>query len=194
MMNAHSSPTNGYSYNINNITSTMRMINKKQGVEEFARYPIGSNIVVQKQYEIPSPNLMFGCKQDKLKETYFKLLPFYESLGVNQSQFITNLENNVRFLQTVVLGTSSSVAEDTATASLRNKYNCLIKDFQIIIDSRGNTYNIDYDRCFLYDGNARLSNLVSARCRPQVTSSCCPFHRERWHIPNDSISSLPQQS
>ena len=69
-----------------------------------------------------------------------KLEPFKKHLG----EFLTSVRYKESFVQ--------RLAENLATTRvILDKEPCLIKDFQVLLDNKGNVYHLDFDRCFMPD-------------------------------------------
>jgi len=59
-----------------------------------------------------------------------------------------------------------NVQEHLATArALMKEEPCLVKDMQVLIDTRGDLYHLDFDRCFKSSGKKfEMSNKLTESC------------------------------
>ena len=122
-----------------NITVTQSMearmnsnLKSETGRQSFnnRRFPKGSTAFVEKVKPAPKHTLLIGCKSSKL-----------------------NLFNKVvdKFIQRVQDTESFARQFKAGFAKLRELLvhePCLLDDFQVIIDAKGNLYHLDFDRCF----------------------------------------------
>jgi len=102
------------------------------GAEKLTRRYHEGDVVVQKVRIMPTPSLLFGCNERK--NSYFfnnwetKLLAFVN----DKKTFRQNLEDNIR----------------TIGKLIKSQESCLSRDFQVFVDTRGDMYHLDLDRCF----------------------------------------------
>jgi len=103
------------------------------------RYHEG-DVVVQKVRIMPTPSLLFGCGERK--NSYFfnnwetKLLAFVN----DKKTFRQNLEDNIR----------------TTRKLMKSQESCLSRDFQVFVDTCGDMYHLDLDRCFTEKYNRNI--------------------------------------
>jgi len=107
------------------------------------RYFENTNVIVQRNRMGPIPHALIGCRNEKKK---------------NSIQSIENLINNsikpndrMRFYE-------HFHDELNSTAKLLQKEPLLVHDFQVMIDTNGRVYHLDFERMYIRVGAERLRN------------------------------------
>lgn len=111
------------------------------------RFPAGSIVYVQKVRLAPKRHLLMGCVDSKVatfKKDFPKLVPY------------------IKFKKSFAKTVSKGLAEAKKLVEIEP---CLVKDFQIMVDAKGNIYHLDFDRCF-------RSSRAKWRMSKEVTRSC----------------------
>lgn len=120
---------------------------KLKGKTAWRRYPKGSIIHVQKVRLAPKRHLLMGCVDSKV-DAFQKDLPSFLSYVTYKEKFVKTF--------------SEGLAE---TKKLLEVEPSLVKDFQLFVDTRGNIYHLDFDRCFRSSGEKwRMSETVTRSC------------------------------
>ena len=94
------------------------------------RFPKGSNVFVQKVRLAPEPNLIVGCTATKRAQFQRNVDEFLNQVK-DKDSFSRRFSNNL-----------------SLTRMLLKKEVCLFKDFQVMLDTEGHLYHLDFDRCF----------------------------------------------
>ena len=107
-----------------------RKLRKRNGKEYRLNLPPNSTAYIQLMRKAPTENILIGCVKSKVK--LFKkqvgdFLPLIDDKRSFARQFKLNLDKARKMMK-----------EET----------CLIQDFQVITDTRGQIYNLDFDNCF----------------------------------------------
>lgn len=105
-----------------------------KGKELWQRYPKGSTVHVQKVRIAPKNHLLLGCVDSKIN-AFQQDWPRFSSLVKFKQSFATNFQNGLE-----------------ETKLLLKMEPCLFKDFQVMVDTRGDLYHLDFDRCFRSSG------------------------------------------
>lgn len=98
-----------------------------------SRFPKGSTAFVQKVKTAPKRSLLLGCGGSKI-----------DMFKRNMKNFVKDIKYQESFEQNFQHGL------DTAKEMLQ-KEPCLTKDFQALVDDKGNFHHLDFDRCFKPD-------------------------------------------
>ena len=100
------------------------------------RYLPNEHIFIQKVQLAPNPYLIIGCEGGKLQETIRDVEKLVKNSvpKKNRKSFLNNLHDNISYIKQVV--------------DQNGNYGCLVWDFQLLLDTSGNLYHIDLDRCF----------------------------------------------
>ena len=98
------------------------------------RYLPNDNINIQKIQIAPTPHLIIGCEGGKFLETMRDVKQLVANSVIDKVNFIRRFEENINIVKEMV--------------KKGGKYSCLVWDFQLVLDSYGNLYHIDLDRCF----------------------------------------------
>lgn len=115
------------------------------------RFPKGATVVVEKCERAPSDSFLIGCKESKLalfKKTVQKFVERVE----NKTTFARHLQESFVDLRELV-----------------QQEPCLLNDFQVLIDTKGNMYHLDFDRCF----NTRTSKKKKGVSTSRVNQTSC---------------------
>ena len=115
------------------------------------RFQVNTTAYIQRVQVAPSPHLLIGCVESKMK-------PFEAQLGAFMKQV-----KKETFLQTF------SKKFSRVRKLVFNVEPCLIKDFQVLVDTKGNLYHLDFDRCFSPENATKKytdpQELMEAPCR-----------------------------
>ena len=103
---------------------------KNKGQKRFVR---GSKAFIQKVQVAPSKPLLVGCAASKL-EPFFKHVDAYKRAVRYPESYAQNIQQGFN-----------------TSRQMLQKEPCLIKDFQIMLDTKGNVFHLDFDRCFMPD-------------------------------------------
>jgi hypothetical protein len=117
--------------------------------ERKERFPEQSTAFIQKVKTAPTPNLLFGCAHSKVQQFQREV-----------DEFIPLIRRKKRFAR------HFRKYMDQARVMMQ-KEPCLIKDFQVLVDTNGRLYHLDFDRCFTPDepGTKRvISKEVADSC------------------------------
>ena len=104
---------------------------KGQRPSKTERFPVDTTAYIQRVQIAPSPHLLIGCAESKVG-------PFRNQLGAFMKQvkrkrtFLQNFQENFQKVRKLVFEVEP----------------CLMKDFQVLVDTKGNLYHLDLDRCF----------------------------------------------
>lgn len=113
-------------------------------------YPEGSLAYIQKVKVAPEPNLLLGCAESKMN-----------ILDQLLDAFLPSVEDNESFGRQF----SESFAQ---VRTLLEIVPCLVKDFQILVDTEGRIYHLDFDRCYSPEDGAKKytdpDDLAEAPC------------------------------
>lgn len=124
-------------------------VSRKLGERLKKRFQKGSTISLQKVKVAPRQNLLIGCVENKyaaFKKTWPKFLAHVK----DPEAFTKNFSKN--------LGEARRIVEN-------EPYKCLIKDFQLMVDTSGKIYHLDFDRCYRSSGDAfRMSKSFITSC------------------------------
>jgi lipopolysaccharide biosynthesis glycosyltransferase len=96
-------------------------------------YKEGSTVSLQRVAKAPQPNLLLGIQYHK-----------YEAFKYELNQFLAPIKNKESFARRF----SQGIAD---TRKLLRKEPCLVSDFQLLLDKKGNIYHLDFERCFRSD-------------------------------------------
>lgn len=102
---------------------------KKHG-QKANRFPTGSTISIQKVEVAPKKHLLIGCVPRKMR-----------ALRKDLPKFVSYVNDTKAFASSFTKGF------DTALQILED-HPCLTKDFQVMVDTNGTVYHLDFDRCF----------------------------------------------
>lgn len=94
------------------------------------RFPKGSTAFVEKVKPAPNHTLLIGCKDSKLN-LFKKVVDKFVLRVKDKESFIRNFKESFANLREIL-----------------HKEPCLLYDFQVVIDTSGNLYHLDFDRCF----------------------------------------------
>lgn len=111
--------------NSNLFNERTQKVNKK-----LTRFRKSSTVVVQKVRPAPKERIMIGCARPKLRV-----------LNKQINKFITKVDDKASFARRFK-------ESFTQVRKLLVHEPCLIIDFQIFVDTFGNIYHLDIDRCF----------------------------------------------
>lgn len=118
-----------------------------RGKQLWRRYPRGSIIHVQKVQLAPKNHLLLGCVDAKI-DSFQQDWPTFSSLVKFKESFARNFRNGL----------------DEAKRLLKDEP-CLVKDFQVIVDIRGELYHLDFDRCFgSYGRKWHMNSNITESC------------------------------
>jgi len=106
--------------------------NKIRG-KKAKRFPKGSTVFVQKVQAAPKNSIVVGCTETKM-----------DSFKQNMKDFAKTIKNIGFFSRNFKQGLA------TARELLENEV-CMTKDFQVLVDTNGTFYHLDFDRCFMPD-------------------------------------------
>ena len=113
------------------------------------RFPKGSIAFMQKVKTAPKKGIVIGCADSKLVQFKKNANKFAKSI-----KYVNNFGRNW--------------SEGLATAKqLIETEPCLTKDFQVLVDEKGNFYHLDFDRCFLPDASGQKYQISR-----EETTSC----------------------
>lgn len=115
------------------------------------RFPKGSVAFAEKVKPAPSHALLIGCKESKLK-LFHKVVDKFISRVHDKESFARQLTKSFAELRTVLLHEP-----------------CLLYDFQVLIDVKGNLYHLDFDRCF----SMRTAKKKKGLSSKNVSQSSC---------------------
>jgi len=104
---------------------------KGQRLFQNERFPENTTAFVQRVKVAPEPNLLIGCVESKVKVFEQYLGDFMESVN-DKDEFGRRFQENLKM----------------ARKLLNEVEPCLVKDFQALVDTDGNLYHLDFDRCF----------------------------------------------
>ena len=114
------------------------------------RFPEGSTAFVQKVETAPEPNIIVGCVESKQDAFKIEFDAFLSSVK-NKESFVRKFKENF-----------------TKARQLLFVEPCLLKDFQVLVDSKGNVYQLDFDRCFSPESAEKKytapNDLIEAPC------------------------------
>ena len=113
------------------------------------RYPEGSTAFIQKVQTAPTLNLLIGCAPSKVRQFQQDVDEFLPSIE-RRNSFASNFKNEMR-----------------KARKLMKDEPCLIKDFQVLVDTKGELYHLDFDRCFM-PGEAGTKRIISK----ELSDSC----------------------
>jgi hypothetical protein len=113
------------------------------------RFPEQSIAFIQKVATAPTPNLLFGCAHSKVKQFQREVDEFVPLIR-RKKHFARHFRKYM----------------DQARAIMR-KERCLIKDFQVLVDTNGRLYHLDFDRCFIPDDPGAKRDISE-----EIASSC----------------------
>jgi hypothetical protein len=97
------------------------------------RYIRGTRAFIQKVQVAPSNPLLVGCAASKL-QPFFKHVDAYKRAVRYPESYAQNVQQGFN-----------------ASRKMLQKEPCLIKDFQIMLDTKGRVFHLDFDRCFKPD-------------------------------------------
>jgi hypothetical protein len=98
------------------------------------KFRIGSTVHAQKVQLAPKRSLVIGCTESKVEVIQQRLHRFLSLVG-DKEEFSRNVRHH--------FGVARSILRDVP---------CLVKDFQAMLDTQGDLYHIDFDRCYRSDG------------------------------------------
>jgi len=104
-------------------------VNKVATNKKRNRFPVHSQVYVQKVQAAPTPNLLLACAHSNRPHFERHVETFL--MNATQNKFARNFFKNL-----------------AQTRKLLQQEPCLMKDFQVVLDSHGNIYHLDFDRCF----------------------------------------------
>jgi hypothetical protein len=96
-------------------------------------------IYVQKVQIAPTPSLLIGCHHTKLSHAWDELMEFLTHVVVHHHPHKQQQKKD--FARTLAL-------EVKDTIHLLVQEPRLVRDFQVLLDTHGNLYHLDLDRCF----------------------------------------------
>ena len=126
------------------------------------RFPEQSIAFIQKVSTAPTPNLLFGCAHSKVQQFQREV-----------DKFIPLIRRKKRFAR------HFRKYMDQARAIMR-KEPCLVKDFQVLVDTKGRLYHLDFDRCFIPDdpgAKRAISEEVTRSCMDALDDIEKHFYR-----------------
>lgn len=132
--------------------------------QNLTRFRKGSTVIVQKVKAAPRQRLLIGCARPKLRVIHKQIHKF--ALKVKDKEAFA-----CRFNETF-----------TQVRDLLLHEPCLIYDFQVFIDTMGNIYHLDIDRCF----NAKTTKKKNVRRDKMVKS--------HWYKSLDKIEQTVYQA
>ena len=97
---------------------------------EATRYPEGSSVCVQKVKLAPKVNLLIGSRKSKL-DVFEEVVDDFLSFVKHKESFLRRFKSSLASLR-----------------KLLHNEQCLVNDFQALVDTRGDFYHLDFDRCF----------------------------------------------
>lgn len=101
------------------------------------RFPKYSTVYVQKVQMAPKQHLLLGCVPSKVAAFRKDLVKFMPNVNRNHTDtFLENVSKNLKDAKTLI-----------------DREPCLVKDFQVMIDTKGRLYHLDFDRCFSSSGH-----------------------------------------
>jgi hypothetical protein len=98
------------------------------------RFPKGSKVLTQKVKMAPKRHLIIGCVDSKVR-AFKKDLPNFISYVKYKESFAQNFNESF-----------------AAAKKVLDVEPCLVKDFQVLVDTKGRTFHLDFDRCFRSSG------------------------------------------
>ena len=133
---------------------------EKRNLELKTRFKQGMAIFLQQVQIMPQPHFIVGCQNSDiaLQTSTNCLVNFLRDKQQSwRQQFLSNFESNMKYIQRDLLlstmSNNSTAATPTTPNSVNNPFQCLVFDFQIMLDGNsdtapGNVHHIDLDRCF----------------------------------------------
>lgn len=119
---------------VNKRLSSLLNVNLKSETNspQFRRraFRLGMPAFVQKVKTAPKHTLLIGCKDSKVA-IFDKAV----------EKFVGHIHNKTSFVQ-------HFTANFADARDLLHKEPCLLLDFQVLVDTRGTVYHLDFDRCF----------------------------------------------
>jgi len=106
------------------------------------RYQVGSSVYAQKVRLAPQPNLLIGTRQSNL-----------DSLDGVLDKFIDTVKDKELFVRRFRENSGKMRA-------LLHAETCMANDLQALVDTKGEFYHLDFDRCFLPDSTEK-QNMTS---------------------------------
>lgn len=124
---------------------------RSQKYQRFKRFRKGSTVVVQKVMAAPKQRILLGCAPPKLRIIRKQLDKFIRKSVKDKDSFARRFHESF-----------SKIRE------LLRHEPCLIDDFQVFLDAKGNLHHLDIDRCF----NAKTTKKKNERLDIMRKSQC----------------------
>jgi len=94
------------------------------------RFPKGSTAFIQKVRLAPEPNLIIGCTSSK-RAQFQRSVDVFLAQVIDKKAFARQFAGDMRL-----------------TRMLLKEEPCLFKDMQVLVDTEGRLFHLDFDRCF----------------------------------------------
>lgn len=115
------------------------------------RFPKGSVAFVEKVKPAPRHALLVGCKESK-RNLFHKVVNKFVSRVKKKEAFTRQFTKSFTELREVLLHEP-----------------CLLYDFQVLIDTKGNLYHLDFDRCF----STKSAKKKDGPCTKKLSQNSC---------------------
>jgi hypothetical protein len=116
------------------------------------RYQVNTTAFIQRVQVAPSPHLLIGCVESKMGPFQTQLGSFMQQVTKKEA-FLKTFQRSFKNVRKLIFDVEP----------------CLIKDFQVFMDTTGNLYHLDFDRCFSPESATKKytspADLEEAPCR-----------------------------